>query len=83
MIDAIASTGIEPIERDCPLTIHKFGGAALANADAIRAAVSLIAPPSRDGIASSGTAVVVVSAFAGVTECAISTSGISVAHGIM
>lgn len=68
MIDAIAGTGIEAIECDCPLTIHKFGGAALANADAIRAAISLIAPPSREGVASSGTAVVVVSAFAGVTD---------------
>lgn len=55
-----------------PLTIHKFGGAALADADAIRRAVSIVTRASTVTVAdrcdSQPRAVVVASAFAGVTD---------------
>ncbi|MEI6273218.1 MAG: aspartate kinase, partial [Phycisphaerae bacterium] len=44
-----------------PISVHKFGGAALANADAIRAVVNILA-------GTSGERVVVTSALAGVTD---------------
>ena len=44
-----------------PISVHKFGGAALANADAIRAVVNILA-------GASGERVVVTSALAGVTD---------------
>jgi bifunctional aspartokinase / homoserine dehydrogenase 1 len=72
MIDAPCQTQNGPVDGSRPLTIHKFGGAALANADAIRNAVSLIARPSQEDTVPlctpSSSAVVVASAFAGVTD---------------
>ncbi len=54
------------------LTVHKFGGAALADADGICRAVALIRDSSTDLLnahcASSPHAIVVASAFAGVTD---------------
>ena len=44
-----------------PISVHKFGGAALANADAIRAVVNILS-------GTSGERVVVTSARAGVTD---------------
>ena len=44
-----------------PISVHKFGGAALANADAIRAVVKILS-------GTSGERVVVTSALAGVTD---------------
>ena len=44
-----------------PISVHKFGGAALANADAIRAVVNILGKTS-------GERVVVTSALAGVTD---------------
>ena len=44
-----------------PISVHKFGGAALANADAIRAVVNILS-------GTSGERVVVTSALAGVTD---------------
>ncbi|MES2359009.1 MAG: aspartate kinase [Gemmatimonadota bacterium] len=75
MIDVTGHTRAGPFGCNNALTIHKFGGAALANADAIRAAISLIAPASQDAPASASDAhpaVVVASAFAGVTDALLS-----------
>jgi len=88
MIDVIAHA---PPERgDCasPIAIHKFGGAALANADAIRSVVSLIARPmtqahdsASNSRASSPRTVVVASAFAGVTDALLSIAGTACGSG--
>ncbi|HXF25157.1 MAG TPA: aspartate kinase [Gemmatimonadaceae bacterium] len=71
MIDATGHTPAGPFNCNSALTIHKFGGAALANADAILTSISLITPVPQDASASPSdahSAVVVTSAFAGVTD---------------
>jgi len=75
MIEVPGHTRAGRLGCNSALTIHKFGGAALANAGAIRAAISLIAPVSNDAPASPSEAypaVVVASAFAGVTDALLS-----------
>jgi len=72
MTAATANAHEESWNCDRALTIHKFGGSALADADAIRTAIALIARSPDDETAtrcaSPANSVVVASAFAGVTD---------------
>ena len=76
MSKPIVSSPAEPPCGASSLTIHKFGGAALADPDAIRAAADIVARLSGNaGSTPSGLpsrTVVVASAFAGVTDALLS-----------
>src|SRR5512145_1999555 len=57
-----------------PITVHKFGGASVADGAAIKHAASIIVGQRRSGRGRGGASVVVVSAMAGVTDALIAAA---------